>query len=101
MGKTIEEEIVAQKYYIQLASDTKGIILFLSGAKGTIGIFWVVCMDFKEFYMVWGGNVGIWLQINIIGTHGHKKYLKPPPKTSQDYPRLQVGIQVELEHFVY
>ena len=57
-------------------------------------------MDFKEFGMVWGGNVGIRIQINIIGTHGHQQYLKPPPNTSQDYPHLQVGIQVELEHFV-
>ena len=58
-------------------------------------------MDFKEFDMVWGGNVGIGLQINIIGTHGHQQYLKPPPKISQGYPRLQVGIQVPLEHFGY
>ena len=58
-------------------------------------------MDFKEFGMVLGGNVGICLQINIIGTHGHQLYLKPPPKTSQGYPLLQVGIQVPLDHFGY
>ena len=56
-------------------------------------------MDFKEFDMIWGGNVGILLQINNISTHGHQRYLKPPPTTSKYYPKLHVGIQLPLKHF--
>ena len=59
-------------------------------------------MDFKEFDMVWGGNVGLLLQIYITSNQGHQQYLKQPPyKTYQGYPYLQVGIQVLIEHFGY
>ena len=35
----------------------------------------------------------------LNNTHVHQQYLKQPPKTSQGYPHLQVGIQVPLGHF--
>ena len=56
--------------YLSLRETTQWYHFLLIGAKGEIGIFWVVGMDFREFYMVWGGNMGIWLKKTIIGTHG-------------------------------
>ena len=80
---------------------SQGHHFLLSGVKGSIGIISIVGMDFKKFGMVLGVNVGIRIQIHVIGTHGHQQYLEQPPNTSQAFPHLQLVIQVPLEHFAY